>query len=132
MTEPVLAASYPGRRQEQIPALSWQTDLDVARATSRGSGRPLLVYVRADWSVSCTVMERDVWPDPEARQAAARFIPLMIDVTDVDDSTTAELALELQAETVPTVLVVAADGSVVGKHVGAMTLEQLRALLADR
>jgi hypothetical protein len=55
----------------------------------------------------------------------------MVDVTDVDDPAREQLALTLQAEVVPTVVVLAADGAILAKHEGILTPDLLRALLAD-
>lgn len=48
-------------------------------------GRPNLVYVTADWCVTCTVIERGIFTDVKVRSRLTRLNLIKIDVTDNTD-----------------------------------------------
>ncbi len=50
------------------------------------SDRPVLLDLYADWCISCKVMERSVFPDPEVAALLARFTLIRADVTLNDDT----------------------------------------------
>ncbi|WP_323750668.1 protein-disulfide reductase DsbD [Marinobacter sp.] len=58
---------------EQIRAL-------LAKAAK--SGQPVMLDFYADWCISCKVMERNVFSQPEVTQALASYTLLQIDMTD--------------------------------------------------
>jgi thiol:disulfide interchange protein DsbD len=62
----------------------------IARATQ--AGRPVLLDLYADWCISCKVMEREVFPEPEVAALLARFELLRADVTANDAEHRALLA----------------------------------------
>ena len=62
----------------------------IARATQ--AGRPVLLDLYADWCISCKVMERDVFPEPEVAALLSRFELLRADVTANDAEHRALLA----------------------------------------
>ncbi|PVZ66276.1 protein-disulfide reductase DsbD [Pelagibaculum spongiae] len=49
-----------------------------------GNGQPVMLDFYADWCVSCKVMERDVFPDPQVQQALQGYKLLRSDVTAND------------------------------------------------
>lgn len=48
-------------------------------------GRPSIVYLTADWCISCKTVERDVLATAEVEQSARGFNLLKLDVTRLDD-----------------------------------------------
>jgi thiol:disulfide interchange protein DsbD len=62
----------------------------IARATR--AGRPVLLDLYADWCISCKVMEREVFPEPEVAALLSRFELLRADVTANDAEHRALLA----------------------------------------
>ena len=86
----------------------WRTDFDAALAEARSSGRPVLVDFYADWCPPCLAMKHDVWPDPEiGRAVSTGFVALQVDVDRQPD-----LAARYEVESIPTVLVIDAEGRV--------------------
>lgn len=77
-------------------------ELEARLAAARGE-RPTLVYVTADWCVTCRVIERSVFPDPAVRRSLAGFDLVKADLTDVDAQTTA-LMKALQVVGPPTMI----------------------------
>jgi len=58
--------------------------LQTRLAAARSAGRPVLVDFSADWCVSCKTIEREVFADPQVRQALAGVVLLRADVTQGD------------------------------------------------
>ncbi|MBN7769436.1 protein-disulfide reductase DsbD [Marinobacter daepoensis] len=51
-------------------------------ATAREQGQPVMLDFYADWCISCKVMERNVFSDPQVIQALSAYTLLQIDMTD--------------------------------------------------
>ena len=60
--------------------------LDAALADAVRDARPAVLDFYADWCISCKVMERTVFSDPEVGRALARYALLRSDVTANDAS----------------------------------------------
>jgi thiol:disulfide interchange protein DsbD len=56
--------------------------LEIARAAE--AGQPALLDLYADWCISCKVMERSVFPQPEVASRLGQFRLLRADVTEND------------------------------------------------
>lgn len=72
--------------QAQVESVRWEavkTVADVERLMASSSG-PVLLDLYADWCISCKVMERSVFPEPEVAQQLAQFTLLRADVTAND------------------------------------------------
>ncbi len=67
---------------------SWRPvkSLEDVRRQIADSDRPVLLDLYADWCISCKVMERSVFPDPEVAALLARFTLIRADVTLNDDT----------------------------------------------
>jgi thiol:disulfide interchange protein len=89
--------------------VAWERAEPDARARARREGRPLLVYVRADWAASSLWMEREVWSDPRIVSAAQAFVALLIDVSGAEGD--AELhAQRYGVSKLPTVVLFEREG----------------------
>ncbi|CAN0533364.1 unnamed protein product, partial [Scytosiphon promiscuus] len=51
-----------------------------------GTTRPVILDLYADWCISCKVMERNVFPEPEVAGLLAQFTLLRADVTLNDET----------------------------------------------
>lgn len=110
MQWPMLRGYYFKLSGSVAPAspIAWTTDLQAALAESKRTGKPVLLDAEASWCPPCIAMKHDVWPDGEiARLVADRVIPLRIDV----DAQPA-VATRYNVDTIPTILLLDSDGSV--------------------
>ncbi len=57
-------------------------ELEEALAAARAARVPALVDLYADWCISCKVMERSVFPQPDVRSALSGFWLIRLDVTE--------------------------------------------------
>ena len=84
-----LAMLASGDRAATAEKRVWQPvrgpdGLDAALADAAREGRPAVLDFYADWCISCKVMERTVFSDPEVDRALARYALLRADVTAFD------------------------------------------------
>lgn len=88
--------------------VSGTAGLIAALETSEGQGR--LVYLTADWCISCAVLEREIWTNPEALAGLDGATLIKLDVTD---NTAQDQAIlnQLEAFGPPTLLFLDGAGS---------------------
>ena len=61
------------------------SQLDAELQLAREAGKPAVLDLYADWCVSCKVMERNVFPQPEVAAGFEQFHLLRADVTLNDE-----------------------------------------------
>ena len=76
---------------------------EAALDASLASANPALLYVTADWCVTCRTIERRVLPDPQTRAALAGLSLVEVDVTEFDAEGQALLS-RLEAVGPPTMI----------------------------
>ena len=57
-------------------------ELNMQLSDAGAAGQPVLLDLYADWCISCKVMEREVFPQPEVASRLAQFRLLRADVTE--------------------------------------------------
>lgn len=112
---PFVASGAPGAAAGETPHAGFQRVEDpnqirtmLANASDRG--QPVMLDFYADWCISCKVMERNVFSDPQVIQALSPYTLLQIDMTD---NTPAQQALldELGLFGPPAILFYQASGA---------------------
>ncbi|QSP93585.1 protein-disulfide reductase DsbD [Marinobacter salinisoli] len=78
-------AEHAGFNRVESPA-----EMQAILNQARNQNRPVILDFYADWCISCKVMERNVFSDPQVARAMSDFTLLQIDMTD---NTTAQQAL---------------------------------------
>ncbi|MDI1328181.1 MAG: protein-disulfide reductase DsbD [Brevundimonas sp.] len=76
------AAAAPPDYTETV--VTDEAGLRQATGMASQSGRPSLVYFTADWCVSCKVIEREVFEDPEVQARLGEVSLIKVDVTKTD------------------------------------------------
>lgn len=126
----------PGAPQPSWARVDGLAQLQAALASARRQGRPAVVDLYADWCISCKVMERSVFPEPEVAGKLARFALVKLDVTD-NDADDQALLQQYGLYGPPAMLFFAPDGSEMSEYrirseVGTDALAaHLRAALAQ-
>ena len=78
-------------------------------ALSNGAAKPSLIYVTADWCVTCRVIEREVWADASVQAALSQMTVIAADVSDFGPEGQAMLD-QLGAVGPPTMIFLNSDG----------------------
>ncbi|MDN3561500.1 protein-disulfide reductase DsbD [Vreelandella neptunia] len=59
-------------------------ELEATIAQAEGANQPAFVHFTADWCISCKLLERDVYPDPQVSAALRDYTLIAADVTHTD------------------------------------------------
>ena len=78
-----IVGSFEGGQSEAVRWEAVKTVTDVKQRMVSSSG-PVLLDLYADWCISCKVMERSVFPEPDVAEQLAQFTLLRADVTAND------------------------------------------------
>lgn len=98
---PLTGKSAPAPSQAQFAQVSTRAGLD--QALQQANGRPVLLYLTADWCVTCRVIERGPLADPAVQAALADIAAIKLDVSDFNREAQA-LMQELAAAGPPTMI----------------------------
>lgn len=117
------------RRESVGPAVMWENDLSIARASSQATNRPMMLNFTADWCGSCRLLDEGVLRVPSIRsQIEQGFIPVKMDVSDASNPAN-EVAATMQVSLLPTIVVLDTTGNEVGRLVGAVRPEQFTSFM---
>lgn len=105
-----LALLTPGAPLAAQTRLSWQETLAAARSEARRADRPILAVVTAgSWCDPCSWLDERILASSEFTDyATRRFVPVRVDDTTDD-------FLDLPVERLPTIIVLAPDGTELGR-----------------
>ena len=98
--------------KESIP---WRTDFAAAANESRGSGKPVMLYLTASWCGPCQSLKGTTWADADVESALKNFVPVKIDIDEHPD-----LARRYDPQGVPYFAVLNAAGDASKTAVGAL------------
>jgi thioredoxin-related protein len=120
----VAALSVGGRAAAQD--VKWRHDYQAARKEAAASGRPLLLDFGTESCFWCKKLDATTFRVPAVAELLnGRFVPVKIDA-EKDEW----LARAAAVDSYPTLVLVAADGKIVARHVGYADTAQMTALLA--
>ncbi|OJY74127.1 MULTISPECIES: protein-disulfide reductase DsbD [unclassified Rhizobium] len=108
----LLAQAGGGAGPMQSSASAFRTAGTAAAfrtATADRNGKPSLLYVTADWCVTCAVIDRTVLPDPAIQSIMARFNLIKLDVSS-NTPEQRQIMESLQVVGPPTMIFVDASG----------------------
>ncbi|MBI6628527.1 protein-disulfide reductase DsbD [Pontibaca salina] len=81
---PLLARGGPETPQDQLTFTEVRDNAALDAALSKASGNPALIYVTADWCVTCRTFDRKIWPDPDVRAALDGMTLIAADLSTFD------------------------------------------------
>jgi tetratricopeptide (TPR) repeat protein len=127
---PPAAKTAPAAAAKQPAGVPWlHDDFAGALAAARRDGKPLFVDAWALWCHTCLSMQSFVFPDPGLAPLHDRFVWAAIDTEKPESAAFLEA---YPVEAYPTFYVIdPADGSVAGRWLGSMSLQQLRTFLEE-
>lgn len=121
-------ARLGGNRAAITPVLDFaQTDSPASlTAALQATTAPVMIYITADWCVTCRMIERSVLPDPGLQARLAGLTLIKADVTNTGPEGRALLE-QLGAVGPPTVVFLDAEGAEVSgtRLVGDVTVESM-------
>ena len=110
----------------QQAAIEFEARLETARVLAEADDKPIVVYFTADWCAWCRKMSTTTFTDREVTAYADKFIWTKVDV-EADPVVPAIFGIR----TVPTLLVITADGWMVAGHDGYATPGVMQTFLAE-
>ena len=118
----VTAISRSAGGKDNVP---WRTDLGGAAIEAQQVGKPVLLYFTASWCGPCRQMAGETWAnrDVDARLRAS-YVPVKIDI-----DAQRETALTYGIESIPTVVLLDAEGKVTRRASGYMEPDEFLAWL---
>lgn len=110
----------------QPAAIEFEARLETARVLAEADDKPIAVYFTADWCAWCRKMSTSTFTDAAVTAHADKFIWAKVDV-EADPVVPAIFGIR----TVPTLLVITADGWMIAGHDGYATPGVMQTFLAD-
>lgn len=103
----------------------WREKLEDARAFAKKTGRPLLIYARADWCAPCLMFEKKTIVAEDVQMALSAFVLLRLDIDKQKDA-----AEGLGIRAIPVMIVEDSAGNVIDKAMGSQPPDKLLPWLA--
>jgi len=106
-----------GPAMAQQPGVRWQYDIESAKATARQTGRLVLVHVWTEECAPCAALEQNVFNQPGfAGALEQKFVPVKLNANEYPGT-----AQGFGITRVPTDVILAPDGQVLGKMISPAT-----------
>ncbi len=111
--------------------------LEEAQAQAGEDGKPLLVFVEAEWCGTCKQMMNTVFPDTDiSKLVAENYHPVVIDLDSKKkvlfngkQKTERNFSRTMQVQQTPTMIFIDSSGEVMGRQPGFMDRSELKKLL---
>lgn len=103
----VLGSYFNSPDSEEVSgvAITWSHDYHAALEEARQQDKPVLLAFHASWCPPCKAMKQTTYRDPEVVEAAAAFVPIMI-----DSDAHRDLARQYDVQGLPTYVIIRPDG----------------------
>jgi thiol:disulfide interchange protein DsbD len=85
------------------------TPAELRTGLAAGNGKPSLLYVTADWCITCAVIDRSILSDPAVQSTLARFNLIKLDVS-ANTPDQRQIMQSLQVVGPPTMIFVGPEG----------------------
>lgn len=100
---PALAGASTSEERAAVAKIPWGSDEPAALAAAASGARPVVIDFTADWCAACKELEHLTYTDARVIAAAARMVPVMIDVTNDKDPVNKALLEKYGVRGLPTV-----------------------------
>jgi len=118
------AAEPPAQAATGSGEIHWLKSLDAAQKEARAEHKPILVDFFATWCGPCRMMDEETWPNADVKAAVTKYVPVRQDVDANQD-----VASRFDIESIPTVVILDADGKELDRNVGFADPAELLKLL---
>jgi len=114
LVAPMSEAATAGWDYMAVTRINWQLYGEKTFAAARSQGKPLFVFVYADWCQWCEKLERETLETPQIRQwLADNYMPVAVDFDRQP-----KLARQLGARLVPTIVLITPEGEKLSRFYG--------------
>lgn len=105
--------------------INWLDSAATAVKQQRDTGRPLLIYVTADYCGYCRKMERETWSDAKVSQRIQETVVAL----KIDAKKNPDLVKRLEVEGLPTTLLFDSEGNLIQRISGYSRAAKVMELL---
>lgn len=102
-------------RAAELPE-GWTTDWDAATKRAAQEEKPLFVAFSATWCTSCLAMTKNIYPEPEVKDALQTWVPVYVDVDKLSS-----VADRYNVGALPTMIYLNPDLSEINRTVGGIS-----------
>ncbi len=106
---------------DNTPPLQWGTDLNQAMQEAKATNKSIFVDFYADWCAYCKEMDEVTYTDPQVKSKLNQNYVLL--KVDVDENPS--ISSKYQAYSLPTMIILDANGNEVKKIIGFQSPEQM-------
>ena len=96
--------------------IPWHRTRDSAVQAAQASGKPILVFVTANWCHYCQKMKQETWRSPDVELAVSRQFETLV----LEPEKNGDIVQRLGVESLPTTLVFQPDGKLIARKKGFM------------
>jgi thioredoxin:protein disulfide reductase len=126
-----IAGVLAPKHEAGAPVITWVHGEHEGLSIARAQHRPALLDFYADWCLPCKELELKTFSHAEVARALTHFTLVKVNCTTDDDPAVAAAKKRWGADTLPTLVLVDADGKVARRIDHFVQPEELLALLAD-
>jgi len=102
-------------------SLPWGTDLNQAMQEAKNTNKNIFVDFYADWCPPCREMDEVTYTDPQVQEKLTQnYVLVKVDVDNNPD-----LSSQYQAYSLPTIVILDANGNEIKRIIGYQSPEQL-------
>jgi thiol:disulfide interchange protein DsbD len=127
----VIAGILTPKAEAGAPVLTWIHGEKEGIATARAQHKPALLDFYADWCLPCKELELKTFSRSDVARALGQFTLVKVNTTVDDDPEVVAAKARYHADTLPTLVLVDAEGNIKRKIDHFVSGEELLRLLAD-